>query len=280
MSDALQERQPVLPGVGISLAEKEQMAIALLQTYEPSALTADPANGYYLAFSGGKDSCVIKELATRSGVRFVSHYNVTTIDPPELVRFIKREHPDAVFERPTRSFWTMVEAAGLPTRRRRWCCAFFKEHGGAGKTKITGVRWAESPRRKSLWKQVSRWTEKGNVASWMINPILYWSDVDVWEYIRTRALPYCELYDQGFARLGCVGCPLDYRRADTLRRYPRYLANLKRAYSRFWESHCPAEITADSPYTYRTFASADDYFEWWISNKSMPDDEDCQLGLF
>ena len=67
--------------------DKVEKAIARLQTYEPP-------EGYYLCFSGGKDSCVIKALADMAGVKYDAHYAVSSVDPPELVRFIKDEHPD------------------------------------------------------------------------------------------------------------------------------------------------------------------------------------------
>ena len=66
---------------------KLEVAIQRLKTFEPS-------EGYYLAFSGGKDSVVIKALADMAGVKYDAHYNVTSVDPPELVRFIKEKYPD------------------------------------------------------------------------------------------------------------------------------------------------------------------------------------------
>ena len=62
-----------------------------------------PLEGYYVAFSGGKDSTVILDLVKRSGCKFDAHYSVTTVDPPELVQFIKREHPEVAFERPKKT---------------------------------------------------------------------------------------------------------------------------------------------------------------------------------
>ena len=66
---------------------KVNLSIKRLKEFEPK-------EGYYLAFSGGKDSIVIKKLAEIAGVRFDSHYNNTTIDPPELIYFIRKFHPD------------------------------------------------------------------------------------------------------------------------------------------------------------------------------------------
>ncbi|GAH28018.1 unnamed protein product, partial [marine sediment metagenome] len=69
------------------IIDKVQTAIDRLKQFEPP-------EGYYLAFSGGKDSIVIKELADMAGVSYDAHYNNTTIDPPELVYFIKDIYPD------------------------------------------------------------------------------------------------------------------------------------------------------------------------------------------
>ena len=83
--------------------DKVDKAIMRLKTYEPE-------EGYYLCFSGGKDSCAIKALADMAGVKYDAHYNVTGIDPPELVQFIKTEHADVEFEKPyERTFYSLKE---------------------------------------------------------------------------------------------------------------------------------------------------------------------------
>ena len=72
---------------GIETVDKVGIAVARLREFEPP-------EGYYLAFSGGKDSVVIYDLAVKAGVKFDAHYSVTGVDPPELVRFIKQQYPD------------------------------------------------------------------------------------------------------------------------------------------------------------------------------------------
>lgn len=73
--------------------DKVQTAIDRLRAFEPE-------DGYYLAFSGGKDSQCIYHLAEMAGVKFDAHYRITSVDPPELVRFIKTQYPDVHMDYP------------------------------------------------------------------------------------------------------------------------------------------------------------------------------------
>ena len=66
----------------------DAVAIERLRKFEPEALEMHP-DGYYLAYSGGKDSDVILDLAERAGVRFGAHHNLTTVDPPEVIYHIR-----------------------------------------------------------------------------------------------------------------------------------------------------------------------------------------------
>lgn len=129
--------------------DKVQTAIDRLRAFEPKD------RPYWLAFSGGKDSCVILELAKMAGVKFEAHYNVTSVDPPELVRFVKKVHPEVSFDIPHDkngkpiSMWSLIKATTMPpTRVMRYCCKELKESSGKGTITITGVRWAESVNRK------------------------------------------------------------------------------------------------------------------------------------
>lgn len=128
--------------------DKVEMAIERLKAF-------CPPEGYYLAFSGGKDSQCVYHLCKMAGVKFDAHYCVTSIDPPELVRFIKKNYPDVKFERKHDkdgkpiTMWTLIPEKGIPpTRLVRYCCEELKESNGAGRFTVTGVRQAESANRK------------------------------------------------------------------------------------------------------------------------------------
>ena len=129
------------------LYEKVKMSIERLKAFEPE-------EGYYLAFSGGKDSVVCKALLDMAGCKYDATYRVTSVDPPELVRFIKEKHPDVNRVIPRYddgkpiTMWNLIPKKVMPpTRRVRYCCEYLKESGGDGRMVVTGVRWAESANR-------------------------------------------------------------------------------------------------------------------------------------
>lgn len=129
------------------LGNKVETAIKWLQQFEPP-------EGYYLAFSGGKDSITVKKLTDLAGVKYRAVYNVTSVDPPELIQYICKHHPDVEFDKPRDengkqiTMWSLIAQKKMPpTRRMRYCCKSLKEAGGNGMLCVTGVRWAESTNR-------------------------------------------------------------------------------------------------------------------------------------
>ena len=267
--------------------DKVQVAIQRYKMFEP-------AEGYYLAFSGGKDSVVIKALAEMSGVKFDAHYNLTTVDPPELVRFIKDQHPDVEIHRPEKSMWQLiVEKRMPPTRLVRYCCDVLKEGGGDGRFVVTGVRWAESVKRKnnrdmvefdtygSQSKEAKQNREKfklmndNNEKRMMIencvikgkhilNPIVDWTEQEVWEFIKDHNIAYCHLYDEGWKRLGCIGCPMSGKSGmqRDFKRWPKYEAAYKRAFERMIKKRIEDGLENDC------WNDANDVMSWWYIEKT------------
>jgi len=228
----------------------------------------EPAEGYYGLFSGGKDSVALRHLAKMAGVKVAWHYNVT-IDPPELVRFMREHYPDTTWRRSPHGpfFRRAAEVKGFPMVRpwrNRWCCDEYKEQGSPrGVTLLMGVRGEESASRAAGWDVVGefRKTKTKTVA-----PLYRWPSDDLWDFIRGESVPYCSLYDEGFKRLGCVGCPMpgaDARRAE-FARWPRFEQRWQYVIKRTWERRSGTTQRDGQPW----FGSA--YFkdwrglwEWW-----------------
>ena len=265
------------------LEYKIKQAIGLIQLYERQALELSP-DGYYVCFSGGKDSIVMAKLFEMAGVKYGLHYNNVTIDPPELVRFIKRHYPQAVWHAVGRPLPYMMEDKnnGPPTRLRRWCCETYKEQGGSGCLKATGVRAEESDRRKGLWTQVNANRKAGG--GMILCPILYWTDADIWQFIHDNNMPYCELYDQGFHRLGCVGCPMAGKnRAKEFARWPGYERLWKRGFQKYWDKfHGTRRKDGKDREWLNKFNTVDELWNWWMESENVNDTDqpDCQLYLW
>jgi phosphoadenosine phosphosulfate reductase len=242
--------------------DKVQVAIDRLREHEPP-------EGYYLAFSGGKDSQAIYHLAEHAGVKFDAHYHNTTVDPPELLRFIRHTYPDVRRHQPEKSMWKIMREHGYPpTRMVRYCCEELKEVGGEGRVVVTGVRAAESPRRKQ-WDVVAKCRYNKNKT--LLNPILEWTDADVWEYLGNRK--HCELYDEGFRRIGCIGCPLHpSQRTKDFERWPRFARKWKKTLGQILDRrHSEGRMMQ--------WKTVDDIWSWWMEEKHTLSDSN-QLEMF
>jgi phosphoadenosine phosphosulfate reductase len=236
--------------------DKVAIAIERLRTFEPS-------EGYYLAYSGGKDSDTLLALAKMSGVKFDAHYNLTTVDPPELVRHIMK-HPEVIIERPEMNMWQLIQKKGmLPTRLMRFCCDVLKERGGAGRFVLTGIRAEESSRRAK--RQMMHVCFKDKKKHYL-HPIIDWKFNDIWEFIKTNEIEYCTLYDEGWKRLGCVMCPFSNTKKE-MKRWPKIAAQYKRALYKAWDKERAGV----------RFKSPEDMWDWWISGKGLKTEE---RGLF
>ena len=248
------------------LRKKMLHSVELLQKAEKIALNYDAENGYYLAFSGGKDSQALFHMTQLAGVKFCGHMNLTSVDPPEVIRFVKNNYPEVELIKPGKSiFQHAIERQILPTMRVRWCCAEYKETAGAGKVTLIGIRKAESSRRakrneveinnrkfsgdldgldeyrqEQRAKRARRKSKEQGVnitnaddeqtlgcihgkESLLISPIIHWTEKDVWEFLNDVVrVPHCSLYDEGWHRIGCIGCPMSSHKQKMIenKRYP------------------------------------------------------------
>ncbi len=251
----------------------------------------------WVCFSGGKDSVclygVVKKAAEKVGIPLLDfaelHYNVTGVDPPELVQFIKAEFPFVHRDLYKESMWQLIERKKMPpTRLARYCCAELKEKGGEGRFCATGVRWAESTQRKSRgeFENIGKTKAEGKILfndndedrrqlehcipkrMYMVNPIIDFTDDDVWQFIREENLPYCNLYDQGYERLGCIGCPMagGKRQQDGLAKYPKLRDAYIRAFDRMLIKRKESGLETK-------WQTGEEVMEWWTSDKRDTVDE-------
>lgn len=249
-------------------------------------------NGFLLFDSGGKDSGAIKMLAYLSGVKFEIVHNHTTADHPTTVRFVRQEQKHWIelgiqykiiypyYKGKRTSMWEMIALKGPHTRLHRWCCDVLKKGGDKkGKCVISGVRWAESAKRKNSrylyefpknTKEICGFNKAEELkkiidlsklknGQFVTNPIIDWSDDEVWEFHKVFNIPYNPLYDNGYKRVGCVGCPMGNNKSE-LEKMPEYKKLYIYAFQRFLDRR---QDLIDPDFWY----DGNSIYKWWVENK-------------
>lgn len=269
-------------------------AIHFIRNAEKLALRMDE-RGFHVAFSGGKDSQVLLALVEMANVKHHAEMQVTSVDSPNLMRFVRKHYPQVKLNLPKRNMRKLILEKGmLPTRQARFCCFELKEHAGAGCCTCVGIRKAESQKRAKrhsvevIGKRVgydivdgelheqNNWGSQlfdnehktnvycvGGKDKVVISPIFDWTDNDVWSFIHTHKLPYCDLYDKGFHRIGCLFCPMasTNEKAMEMKLFPKFAENVYiRAIRELMEQG-----------KYDKFDTPQQVFNWWISNESVKD---------
>ena len=145
---------------------------------------------------------------------------------------MQENFPDIIVDGHDTTMWQLIVKKGMPpTRMVCYCCDELKEGGGHGRIMVTGVRWAESTKRKNNrgLLELNNYTKKyvklmndNDEARRMfetcamksmhtLNPIIDWTQEEVREYLHSRNIPYCKLYDEGFDCIGCMRLRAVYR---------------------------------------------------------------------
>lgn len=229
----------------------------------------------------------------------------TTADAPETVYFIRDEFykiESAIknksnnitritinypkFKGKRTSMWDLIARKSIPpTRLRRYCCEVLKENCGKGRFIVTGARWAESRKREnrgiyeSLTPDISKRIiinndndEKRTLfetcnlqAKRVCNPIIDWSDKDIWDYIKSEKISINPLYKCGFYRVGCIGCPLAKKQIRQIEfaRFPQYKKNYILAFDRMIKERERKGLQTD-------WKTGQDVFYWWMEDNVLP----------
>lgn len=289
--------------------QPDEEAIRLLRGYEDFALKIDP-RGYCVCTSEGKDSRVLGHLMRRAGVKHFYIHNITGIDPPELVYFQRRnfrEYQDMGYEvhdcMYDMSIWQLMKKKRVPPMRHmRYCCEHLKEKKTLeqGNAMIcTGVRRAESTRRakqraelehdhehlnpydQEYGVEVETWRvcfdnpKWGIEGLWTLNPIAEWPDHWIWDYSKEAHLEQCSLYNEGFDRLGCIGCPMggECQRRRQFERWPGF----RNAWLRAFRACIDGRKESGLP---TPFTDPEEWMEWLLSDKTMGKVDKSQITLW
>lgn len=169
-----------------------------------------------VSFSGGKDSLAVLNLTKKAVKKFEAFYIDTGLEFPETTRFVedmasKSDIPIKV-ERAGKAFDESFPIFGPPAKDFRWCCKVCKlgpitnllSRYEVGVITIDGKRRYESFQRGGISTVEKNPFVPGQTS---VYPIKDWRAIEVWLYIHMEKLPYNELYDKGFERIGCWLCP-------------------------------------------------------------------------
>ena len=283
------------------MSDKEQKAIQRIKMASEMSLH-HYGKPLVCTYSGGKDSDVMLELFRRSGIPFEVHNSHTTAAAPQTVwhiretfRRLELEGIPCEIQMPTYkgkriSMWTLIpEKLIPPTQLVRYCCQVLKENGVRNRYIATGVRWAESTKRKSreefekigkTRKEAEKFstvmlmednTSKRRMAelcmqknNMVVNPIIDWTDTEIWEFIQSEKIPVCDLYNCGHNRVGCVGCPMaGKKRYREFADFPKYKKLYLHAFKRMLDER--ARRGKES-----TWSNAEEVFLWWMEDDNIP----------
>lgn len=212
------------------------------------------------------------------------------------------------------TMWNLIEKMQMPpTKQARYCCRVLKETSTPNRICAVGVREAEGANRQgrdifntygktkkdgrhysldhaaevhqeSMDIQDENWDclliktmkENKNV---VVNPIYYWSDRNVWEYAIKEQISMNPLYEMGYDRVGCVGCPLvSYKWTQKqFNDFPTYKQAYINAFDRMLKLR-KASGKDDLKGGWHNWTCGKDVFEWWIQGYKR----NCkgQLSLF
>lgn len=197
------------------------------------------------------------------------------------------------------TMWNLIPQRGIaPTRLARYCCSQLKESGTPNRLAALGVRGGESVKRQgrdvfgvrggsyreatffSLDHTAEVYEEsKTRDAVWdcklieimrkngdtVVNPIYDWTDRDVWEYIRQEGIETNPLYEKGYSRIGCIGCPMgSYKqKLKEFSDYPTYKRAYIRAFDKMVEK-LKAKQKKDGAKRELEWNNGQDVFDWWV----------------
>lgn len=103
-------------------------------------------------------------------------------------------------------------------------------------------------------------------AKTVCNPIIEWTDKQVWDFINSEKVQTNDLYKMGFSRVGCIGCPMASKgRCKEFEIFPKYKSAYIKAFERMLEA-----MKADGTGRVPRWKSGQEVFEWWMEDNTIP----------
>ena len=206
------------------------------------------------------------------------------------------------------TMWSLIEKKCIPpTRIIRYCCAELKENSTPNRFCALGVRAAESTKRQgrdtfstrggsyasaiffslSHALEVHQESQEIQDDAWdctliknmkehkdtIVNPIYEWSDSDIWEYIRKNNMKVNPLYEMGYTRVGCIGCPLApyHQRKKEFNDFPKYKQLYINAFDKAIKNRRKRGLK-------EIWKNGQEMYDWWLEEKKY--NVKGQMNLF
>lgn len=199
------------------------------------------------------------------------------------------------------SMWKLIVDKGIPpTRVMRYCCSVLKEASTPNRMAAVGVREAESIKRRGRDVFATRGKTKDDAEyrslqhtntmflidkrykdqphhecalieaakknkDTIVNPIYHWTDSDIWTYVKENNIKMNPLYAKGYARVGCVGCPLSSHQKQELENYPKYKLNYIKAFDRMLRER----ERRGMKFTKYDLKTGEEVYRWWLGDDPL-----------
>lgn len=190
-----------------SLSQEESVNIRrAVRVFESDIKTLLKKRRPFVLFSGGKDSLAtllyLKELTQKVHTKVTAIHVDTTAGLPENMEYVKKVceylEVDLQIVRPEMDYFTLAKKWGIPNFQYRWCCRELKikpikkflESVKEPKVIMDGIRAVESSIRRQY---IPIWYHPG-FKCLSVSPIFYWTDEQVFSFIKNNELPKGLLY--------------------------------------------------------------------------------------
>ena len=187
--------------------------------------------------------------------------------------------------------WTLIPQKLMPpTRLVRYCCNILKETGCTDRMIATGVRWQESTKRKSRaeFETITKDTKDSTKADYetmlmndntesrkiiehcmkknkvVCNPIISWTEKEVWDLLGDLKIKTNPLYEKGYKRVGCIGCPIGTacNRKKEFADYPKYKDLYIKSFDKMIEMRKAKGLNCN-------WQTGEEVFLWWVEDKNV-----------